>query len=96
MGFISSLLLWLTTLFRGNDTLVQLHYRFPKTLYSLRKLFGVQPDLIRYCVCATCHTLYKINDCIIAGPGHTQVVNVTTYSFLTIHKGFIEVNVVQN
>lgn len=73
MSFISSLLLWLTTLFRGNDTLSQLSSQFPKTIYSLRKAFGIQSDLIRYCVCPTCHTLYKTEDCIIAGPGNSQI-----------------------
>ena len=47
-----------------NTNLTELATNFPKTLYTLKKTLGVESDLMQYCVCPTCHTLYKEKDCL--------------------------------
>jgi len=43
--------------------LTELAANFPRTPYSLKKKLDIKSDLTQFCVCPTCHTLYKEKDC---------------------------------
>jgi len=47
----------------NNVTLTELTTNFPRMLYSLKKKLDIKSDLTQFCVCPTCHTLYKEKDC---------------------------------
>ena len=65
LSLILSLLYWIPTFIIGNNSanLTALTTSFPRTLYALKKNLDIKSDLTRYCVCPTCHTLYKEKDC---------------------------------
>lgn len=72
LSLIASIFYWLSTLFKGDENIVQLASSFPKTLYSLKSQFPIGSTLDRYCVCPSCHSLYKEENCILTGPGNTK------------------------
>ena len=75
LTLISSIFYWLSKVVTGagKEVLIQLSTSFPKTLYSLKKTFGAKSNLVYYCVCPTCHTLYKEVDCVITSSRNTRV-----------------------
>ena len=74
LSLISSILYWVSKFVTGSgkDALLQISSSFPRTIYSLKKAFGIRNTLTCYCVCPACHALYKEEDCIITGPRNTQ------------------------
>lgn len=82
--FVSSFLNWMSTAINvqgngDNTTYIRLIKNFPMTIYSLKKKLGNESNFTRYCVCPSCHTMYKEKDCIVIGPNGTQVSRKCDY-----------------
>ena len=73
LNFICSIFEWLSAILPGNDLASKISSNFPRTIYSLRKVFGLNSKLLRYCVCPSCHHLYREEDCVVKGPCGTLV-----------------------
>ena len=72
---ISSIFNWLSKIVSGTgkNALVQLRAGFPRTIYSLKNTFGAKGRHLQYyCVCPSCHALYKEEDCVTTGLTNAQ------------------------
>ena len=64
LGFLKAFLSHLANVSQ-NPFLSDLASVFPKSLYSIRRMFKRSDDVIEYVVCPSCSTLYLIDECII-------------------------------
>lgn len=76
INLISSLFHWVSVIYGKQSSTLN---KFPKTIYSLKRSFGVVHEFDRYCVCTSCNTLYTEEASKIARPNNSQISQRCSY-----------------
>ena len=76
INLISSLFHWVSVFYGKQSCTLN---EFPKTIYSLKRTFGVAHEFDQYCVCTSCNTLYTEEASKITNPNNSQITSYIEY-----------------
>ena len=76
INLISSLFHWVSVIYGKQSSTLN---EFPKTIYSLKRSFGMVHEFDRYCVCTSCNTLYTEEASKITRPNNSQISQRCSY-----------------